>query len=133
MEQLIKGANKFNKVITLHAEDFKKFENGCMQRKKGVVLPKLQDITSVQFRKGSKKLYYKLSLEEEFSEVAFLHPKFKFTLPESYTLPRGLNANKKNVITKELLPHMPPRKQLFWESLSSSNDLEDLGKTTIHI
>lgn len=57
-------------------------------------------------------------------------PKFKLILPESYTLPRGLNSNKINTITKELLPHMPPRKQLFWKSLSSSDDLEDLGKTT---
>lgn len=94
----------------------------------------LNDIRSVQFRKGSKKLYYKLSLEEElFSEVAFLHPKFKFSIPESYTLPRGLNTKKKNIITKELLPHMPPRKQLFWKSLSSSDDLEDLGKITVQL
>lgn len=41
LEKLITESNKFNKVITLRAEDFKKFENGCIQRKKGGVLPKL--------------------------------------------------------------------------------------------
>lgn len=39
LEKLIKESNKFNKLVTLHADDFKKFENGCMQRKKVVFCP----------------------------------------------------------------------------------------------
>lgn len=135
LENLITAANKRNNIISLHAEDFKPFENGCMQRKKGSSLPKVNELKSVQLRKGSKKLFYKLELEEDkFIEAAILNPKFKLSLPESSEFsPRGLNAKKKETIVKQLLPHMPPRKQIFWTNLSSSENLEDLGKTVAQI
>lgn len=130
LEKLIKSSNKNNHVISLHAQDFKLFENGCMTRKKGTVVPKLNDIKTVQFRKGSRKLFYQLELEgDDFSEVNILNQKFKLSLPDSCSSSRGLNSTKKDNIVKQLLPHMPPRKQIFWNNLPSEENLEDLGKT----
>lgn len=134
LERLIKSSNKHNHVISLHAQDFKLFENGSMTRKKGTALPKLNDIKSVQFIKGSRKLFYKLELEnDDFSEVNFLHPKYKLSLPETCTSNRGLNSSKKDAIVRQLLPHMPPRKQIFWNNLPSSDNMKDLGKTVTQV
>lgn len=134
LEKLIRSSNRLNDIISLRAEDFKLFENGFIQRKKGSSFPKLCDIKSVQFRKGSKKLFYKLELEDEiFLEVSMLKPKFKIELPQSLHFDRGINSTKKQTILKELVPHMPPRKQIFWTNLPSSDEQEDLGKTLAQI
>ncbi|CAG9823887.1 unnamed protein product [Phaedon cochleariae] len=99
------------------------------QRNKGSPIPKLGDIKSVQFRKGSRKMFFKQELEDdEFSEASILKPKFKLELPETVRSDRGINTKKKDIIVRDLLPHMPPRKQIFWMNLPSSDDLEDLGK-----
>ncbi|KAF5281723.1 hypothetical protein FQR65_LT14563 [Abscondita terminalis] len=125
---LIESSNKLNKVVNLRVEDFLEFENGCQTRKKGSELPKLNDLKCVQFVKGSKKLFFKSELEQEsFSEVLFLKPKFKLNLPKQVATDRGVNQAKKDIIIKELIQHMPPRKQIFWKNLPSREDVEDLG------
>uniref|UniRef100_A0A1Y1LR10 Uncharacterized protein n=1 Tax=Photinus pyralis TaxID=7054 RepID=A0A1Y1LR10_PHOPY len=136
LENLIKSSNKLNEIISLRAEDFKEFENGCMSRKKGSLMPKLNDLKVAQFRKGSKKLFYKYELEDEnFSDTTFLHPKFKLKLPRASlgAFPRGLKSEKKDAIMKTLVPHMGVRKQIFWNNLLSSQDLQDLGKSVATI
>lgn len=100
-------------------------------------LPKLSDIKWAQFRKSSRKLFYKRELEDsDFMEACILKPKFKIEMPQSASSARGINAKKRHVILKELVPHMPSRKQMFWKNLpiSSADDcLEDLVTTSTEI
>jgi hypothetical protein len=85
LEKLIKSSNRFNNIVSLRSEDFKLFENGCIQRKKGSPIPKLGEIKSVQFRKGSRKMFFKQELEnEEFLESSILKPKFKLELSKMF-------------------------------------------------
>ncbi|KAB0790600.1 hypothetical protein PPYR_14994 [Photinus pyralis] len=130
LEKLMKSANKLNEVTTLRFDDFRKFENGCMQKKKTNCMPKLNDIKSVLFKKGSTKIFYKCELEhEEFQEATVLKPKFKPQIPEKQGADRGINTKKKEAISKVLLPSMPSRKQMFWQNLPNFDDKEDLGKS----
>ncbi|XP_030757813.1 uncharacterized protein LOC115883597 [Sitophilus oryzae] len=104
LENLIRSSNKKNHVISLRYEDFRKFTNGCQGRKKdSCSVPKLQEIKQVQFKKGSKRLFFKKELEqEEYSEVSFLKPRFKVQLPEAVSCSRGINTEKKEKILKDL-------------------------------
>jgi hypothetical protein len=82
---------KLEYIISLRSEDFKLFENGCIQRKKGSPIPKLGEIKSVQFRKGLRKMFFKQELEnEEFLESSILKPKFKLELSKSVSTQFGL-------------------------------------------
>lgn len=86
LENLIRSSNKKNHIVSLRPEDFRKFENGCLLRKKDSSTPKLQEIKQVQFRKGCRKLFFKRELEEDdYNEVSILKPKFKIGLPDPVT------------------------------------------------
>lgn len=123
LQKLIESLHKCNTVISLQTNDFLLFQNGCSS-----TVPKLSDIRTVQFRKGSNKMFYKSDLEqEEFRELSVLRKNFILSLPDKLPSCRGVNSKKKDMILKELLPYMAPRKQIFWQNLSTSES-DDLGK-----
>ncbi|CAG9824531.1 unnamed protein product [Phaedon cochleariae] len=124
LKRFTKSSNKLNTIISLRARNFKLFTSGCTQRNKSSSIPKLKDRKCVQFRKGSRKMFFKQELEDdEFSEASILKPKFILELPETVRSDRGINTKKEDIIVRDLLPHMTPRKRIFWMNLPSFDDL----------
>lgn len=81
------------------SRDFFKFKNGCKARNKKAtnenVIPTLENIRSVEFRKGCWSMFYKENIDdEEFKESTFLTKKFKLEIPERGKEDRGINAEK---------------------------------------
>ncbi|GFR59266.1 U-box domain-containing protein 16 [Elysia marginata] len=91
---------------------------------------KLAEMTAVQFRRGSRFLYYKRSHDNTpFVVVDFLKKIEKADIgiiPERKAVPRGIPASKKEGIVKTLCPLMPRSRAVFWEDLPTNDDVGDL-------
>lgn len=72
-------------------------------------------------------MFYKENIDDdEFKESAFLTKKIQKEIPErGKNEVRGINAEKLDKIKKDLLPHMPARKRLFWNDLSINSNSTD--------
>lgn len=128
---LIKLADPKNEVIQMTANDFKKCSSGCRIRTKVLIegnnIPILSSIREIEFRKGTRSLFYKENLiDESFKQSNFLKKKFVPIIPESINVDLGINSNKLKKIKKELLPLMPPIKRLFWNELPTNDNARDL-------
>ncbi|XP_074039958.1 uncharacterized protein [Leptinotarsa decemlineata] len=89
--------------------------------------PLLCDISVVQFRRGSRLLFYKNNIDDEkFKEYNFLKVNFKLEIPNKLRdNSRGVSTRKKQGIISQLCPLMPENRRQFWLSLREA-DVEDL-------
>lgn len=119
--------SKHTKPVVMHQNDFYLFQDGHRTRQtKKVVLPILGSIVEVQFRKGSRLLFYKQSFDDSYTEVEFLKPTFNIhTFPEVMTEPRGISSAKKEKLVK-LAGCFDPPKRKFWAEMPVNDASHDL-------
>lgn len=121
-------AGKSIEPVVLHYSDFYSFAAKNRTRNcKTVKLPLLSAISEVEFRKGSRNLFYKKEFSDEFTSADFLSPKFDLRLPEKHTKPRGIPSKKKDGLVK-LLESVPAAKRKFWHELSVNEAVQDLAE-----
>lgn len=113
--------------IVMQYNEFYMFLDGHRARQsKKVQVPKLQGLSVVEFRKGSRSMFYQSEFEGEVKEVDFLKPKFKLDAPVvTRDQPRGIPYAKKQNILK-LAQAFPAPKRRFWLDLPVNNDMADL-------
>lgn len=117
-----------NMVVPLAHSLFRQFEDQTCKRKLAQkTRPKLANMTYLEFRKGSRNLFYGLSHSQEVpTEFEFLREDCSLDIPDFFTLPRGLKTSKKEKICKNILPLMPQKHHSFWNELPVSEVSEDL-------
>ncbi|KAJ8369363.1 hypothetical protein SKAU_G00093910 [Synaphobranchus kaupii] len=105
-------------VVELKNDNVKDWKDGCSAAKVKKV-PKLAEIKVIQLRRGSRKIFVKLSHEEEdFTELDFLQNKFELKVPTTLRpQDKGVQEAKKIDILQKLCPFMPPTRRLFWSYL----------------
>ena len=118
--------------VNMIANDFINYENGVSQ---GAYTnkPVLAKVHEVKFVKGSTKLYWKNSIDdEEYEEGDFLKKKVVGRIEKDgdtfscKTEPRGVNDKKKNDLIANLCRFMPLNRQKFWIDLPTSQTSSDL-------
>lgn len=119
--------------MNLQFYDFIPFVDGSKQRRKDVTtgepnIPFLESIKLVEFRKGSRLMYYKktLSNDSSYEECDFLKKKFSLDILKPYETPAGINSQKKEKIISTLCKSMPARKQPFWTEMPANSTAKDL-------
>ena len=82
--------------------------------------PYLSEIAVIQFRRGSREMWVKLSHDqEEFTQVDFLMKKATLDFPERLRPgEKVVEKQKKGDIITKLCPLMPPNSQVFWRNLA---------------
>lgn len=91
---------------------------------------KLQNVIEVQFRRGSKNLFYKELNNFHYSELNFLQKKYNITNTEFSKVneKRGIPTDKKQLIVDKLVPLMePPNRRVFWINLKENDSSLDLN------
>ena len=133
LDDVVTSSSRHTKVIHLKHTEVYKFSDLHKKSLNRKVLPRLELIKVVQFRKGSSKLYFKRNHEErEFQAEEFLQHKYRrldagdHFFPTTLTQPRGVNKVKKDAILKQLVPHMSCRKAAFWSDLPAEDNCVDL-------
>ena len=109
--------------------DFFDFEKGLSQGKASKESrPLLCNVASVEFRKGSTSLWYKLKhTDAQYQECTFLKRKIVKKIQNgtyyvrAKTELRGIQAEKKTHILKQLGGLMPPNRRQFFQELPVSN------------
>ena len=111
----------------MELNDFITLTDGHRSRQtKKVKLPQLQEISEVEFKKGSRSLWYKESFDGEATEVDFLRNTFKLDdKPPHYTEHRGISKSKSDGILK-LTKSFPSAKKRFWLDLPINDQSKDL-------
>ena len=120
---VISTSLKSGLVLQMDASDFLPLMS--IKDKKLASYPKLRSIKEVQSQKGSKFLFFKLNLE---AVAHFKRPLANGAVPQlppSNCVYRGINIEKKEKITKSLLPLMPLCSRAFWNNLHVA-DVNDL-------
>ena len=116
-------------VSCLETSDFKVWgdlSNRATTNKGG---HKLAEMTVVQFRRGSRSLFYKKShsVDSAFVTADFLKKKADISVfPENKANPRGIPSSKKQELIRNLCPLMPRSRALFWEQLPTNDQSRDL-------
>ena len=87
----------------------------------------LEDIVSIQFRRGSEHLFVKTLVIKDFHEIDFLKQSFELKEAESRKAPRGIEQSKKDGIIDKLGDLMPENRRTFWQSLSVNDQRRDLN------
>ncbi|XP_074542663.1 uncharacterized protein pogza isoform X2 [Halichoeres trimaculatus] len=114
-------------VVEMQNEDIRVWKEGNSRRKL-TNTPPLPELAQIQFRKGSRLLWVKLSHDqEEFTPVDFLRNRTRLNIPEPLrSAEQGIGKRKKMEILMNLGRLMPPQSRLFWEGLAeSAEDDED--------
>ena len=132
LEDVILKASSNIAVLKMNFMDFRKFTNGTRIRTKhdrgDNIIPTMEQIKTVEFRKGCRELFYKETHgDTEYKKSIFL--KGKYNINQQFPALEheiGSNTSKKEKIVKELVPHMPVRKQLFWREMSQNDNSKDL-------
>jgi len=130
--ELCNKAGKKIQPITLSEHDFYNFVPMQRARKtKNVTLPLLADICQVCFQKGSRKLLYKCTFNEEnYTEVDFLRPRFDAnTLPLTHSQLRGIPSAKKDGIVRLMRVVKSSSKLKFWKDLPVNDAVHDLTES----
>ena len=105
--------------------DFRSFASQAKLRQKN--RPKLRPIAMVEFRKGSREMYYSYSLDQELKPFDFLSPVASLAFPQPHEGPRGINTTKKRKIVENLLIKTVPQKNhSFWIELPTNDKSKDL-------
>ncbi|XP_044024086.1 uncharacterized protein LOC122862640 [Siniperca chuatsi] len=108
-------------VVELQNEDIRAWKAGhSMTKLKNA--PHLAEMAEIQFRRGSRRMWVKLSHDqEEFTPLDFLMKKTSLDIPEQLRpAVKGVGRQKKADILTKLCPLMPPYRRVFWESLAES-------------
>ena len=118
------------KVISLTAQDFFNFASGLSDynlKKAGADRPYLSGIVHLEFRRGSKQMFYKAShRDSECKSFDFLKKNHDLNTVKARSNPRGVAKKKKEEIIAKLLPLMPPPRRTFWMDLPESAKSKDL-------
>ena len=109
--------------------DFYEFEDGHRSRKfKKIKLPRLDSISTAEFQKGSRAIWFKQGFDGDYQEVDFLKPKFKLNVaPPTKNQPRGISSVKRQNILK-LTDLFPAAKRKFWLEIPVNDRNDDLVK-----
>ena len=104
-------------------DNFMNWQNGSSQQLKRQNGTHLADISTVEFRRGQRSMFFKKSLvDDNFSEFTFLKKGFNTSiLPSCSSKDCGVNEKKKSDILQKLTPMMPMHKRAFWVSLNTAN------------
>ena len=131
-DDFVDCVDKRGTAIQMESNEFFEYENE-KGTAKDIKTPLLKDISVVQFRRASTKMYYKNRFDDdEFKEAEFMKKKSrnkfkKWTLYKSKGEPRGILDSKKEDIIKKLLPlYENQEKRTFWEQLPSNAESLDL-------
>ena len=113
-------------VIVLENEKVRAYKGGQSQAKLKRAQFLLASISVLQFRRGSRSLFYKKEHNDEhFTELDFLKNRFDLEVPQKLRENgRGIPVAKKADIMSKLCPMMPASRRLFWESLIEDNNAE---------
>lgn len=116
-------------VVCLETSNFKVWKDMSNRATTNKGGHKLAEMAVVQFRRGSRSLFYKKHHSDEctFVTADFLKKKSDISvLPESKTIPRGIPLSKKQQIVRNLCPLMPRSRAVFWEQLPTNDESDDL-------
>ena len=110
----------------MNCHEFFKIPCGVLQVNLTASKPKLEDIKSVKFDRGSERMFWKIShLQEEFYSSQFLQRKLIKSLGNNFQgiekLP-NLNNSKIEDIVTILCPHLKELRQLFWQNLPVNDE-----------
>lgn len=110
------------KAIQMKSSCFRQWVSGTSQYKlrQSDDRPILANVSSAQFRRGSRNLFYKNSHTSDFLEFSFIKKDFVLQEKPAYKGPRGVSQAKKDDILKKLLPLMPGSRRAFWQDLTVS-------------
>ena len=117
------------KVICMGATNFKSWRDHSNRATINKGGHKLSNMAVVQFRRGARSLFYKKAhgSDSPFLTAEFLKKKSDLSvLPEDRSSPRGITAQKKDGIVKNVCPLMPRSRALFWEQLPTNDGAVDL-------
>lgn len=111
-------------VIELQVSDFRNWigqQSTKQLREKD--RPRLAGLEEIQFRRGSRLMFYKHHTEDEFREFDFLKKTYRIALPGLLRQrPKGILKSKKNDIVKKLCPLMPINRRKFWQELAETTE-----------
>lgn len=129
---VIMKSGSHNKPVVLNFTNFLKFTDGSKQRRKMASgnsnLPLLEQIRVAEFRKSSRKMYFKTSFSDlRFQESDFLKANFSLEIPDNIGKERGVITEKKNRIIRELTCYMTAKKKMFWDELNVNDQAVDLN------
>ena len=133
-DEWIKALNQHGRAVILQGEDCLKVKRGLSQGKH-VSMPHIEDIQQAQFVKGSSKLFWKESMEDEsYSHSEFLQVKYMNMIQKGVNWPpflkkytsdrfcRGISHSKKENINTKLCPLMPHKCRSFWVTIPCCDD-----------
>lgn len=121
------AAAQSGEVVEMRNEDIRMWTEGNSRRKL-TNTPPLPELAQIQFRKGSRLLWVKLSHDQdEFTRVDFLRNRTRLIIPGPLrSAEQGVSRRKKMDILMNAARLMPQRNRAFWESLTeSAEDDED--------
>ena len=131
LDDFIKIVDSKGTAVEMTHLDFYLFENGvssgkCTHR------PLLSSVCSCMFKKGSSKMFWKTSFDDqEYQSGEFLKKKVAASLLKGVLVPvqrgpRGISATKKQDIIDKLCPLMPSNRSTFWRNLPIDDNVPDL-------
>ena len=128
---------KAGQVYEMRVSDFKDYQSGLTQSKESKrTRPLLENVSAVEFRKGSTDLHFKTShSENEFKTAVFFKKTTRVSIKNNTLdvkgrdIARGINKIKKEHIIEKLGHLMEPYHLRFFEELVTSDDVPDLMDT----
>lgn len=111
----------FSSSTTSTSEDIRAWKAGHSMIKLRNA-PHLAEMAEIQFNRGSRSMWLKLSHDQEaFTPVDFIMKKTTLHILEHLRpAVKGVGKQKKADILTKLCPLMPLNRQVFWESLAES-------------
>ena len=137
-EDFSSAVSKTGIAVHMNADDFLDFENH-LSSAKDTHYPYIKDISVVQFRAGSTKLFWKESFnDEDYQSGEFMMKKHRSTTSTNLpvrckTGPRGVTSSKLNDIISKIGPIIPVSKRRFWENLPTNDNSKDLTINYDHL
>lgn len=130
----VKDTSNNAKVISyvMEIDDFYNWQNGASQHKLNKLSPRpyLHNMVTVRFLRGKQTLIYKTDFDTvEERELNFLNAKMAkqgVPKPSPKHIPRGIIAERKNLILLKLCGAMPINRRKFWEDIPISMEIRDL-------
>lgn len=125
--EAVQGANKGRVNVKRMSEfDFYCWTDWTSQHKIKKINPKpyLSNMARIRFKRGNRNMFYSNGYDELYLELNFLQQKMVMcsTLPSPEIKGKcnGITVDKKNNITKNIIPLLPESRRLFWNNLPIS-------------
>ena len=131
LDDFIKIVDSKGTAVEMTHLDVYLFENGVSSGK-FTDRPLLSSVCSCMFKKGSSKLFWKTSFDDqEYQSGGFMEKKVAASLLKAVLVPvqrgpRGISATKKQDIIDTLCPLMPSNRSTFWGNLPIDDNVPDL-------